>query len=176
MEKGLVNDPGAPGRSFDTLRFDRDSRTASGGGRPVQRSVSMGVRRSIPGAASGPFVQIPFPDADSSGRRTLEGQAPLGSVGTIMKEAHVEKRHGSARLRARTRSRPGRSSKPDEAAREHDGPTPGDTVEVGGARRLRVGIVPNSTALAKIPNVFLTTEAYRNWRTTAAEYHVHRGS
>ncbi|CFR65512.1 glutamine-transport transmembrane protein ABC transporter [Mycobacterium tuberculosis] len=34
----------------------------------------------------------------------------------------------------------------------------GDTVEVG-ARRLRVvGIVPNSTALAKIPNVFLTTE------------------
>ncbi|REO27857.1 ABC transporter permease, partial [Mycobacterium tuberculosis] len=50
-------------------------------------------------------------------------------------------------------------SKPDEvAASSTMGRHLGDTVEVG-ARRLRVvGIVPNSTALAKIPNVFLTTE------------------
>ncbi|OOK75962.1 putative glutamine-transport transmembrane protein ABC transporter [Mycobacterium kansasii] len=34
----------------------------------------------------------------------------------------------------------------------------GDTLQVGAHTLRIVGIVPNSTALAKIPNIFLTTE------------------
>ncbi|KBM19009.1 glutamine-transport ABC transporter transmembrane protein [Mycobacterium tuberculosis UT0115] len=118
--------------------------------------------------AAGPFLgSIPFPDVDLARVAAEPGvmaAAPLGSVGTIMKEGTSTRNvtvfgapeHGPGMPRVSEGRSP---SKPDEvAASSTMGRHLGDTVEVG-ARRLRVvGIVPNSTALAKIPNVFLTTE------------------
>lgn len=155
------------GLIFDDACFDRTRERLPGGG-PAHRRFHgcRCIRRQIRRCWT--FLgSIPFPDVDLARVAAEPGvmaAAPLGSVGTIMKEGTSTRNvtvfgapeHGPGMPRVSEGRSP---SKPDEvAASSTMGRHLGDTVEVG-ARRLRVvGIVPNSTALAKIPNVFLTTE------------------
>ena len=118
--------------------------------------------------AAGPFLgSTPFPDVDLARIAAVPGvtaAAPLGCVGTIMKEggstrnvtAFGAPEHGPGMPRASEGRAP---SKPDEvAASSVLGLHIGDTVQVGAHVLRIVGVVPNSTALAKIPNIFLTTQ------------------
>jgi putative ABC transport system permease protein len=117
--------------------------------------------------AAGPFLgSTPFPDVDLARIAAAPGvvaAAPLGCVGTIMREGkstrNVTAFGAPERGPGMPRVSQGRApSKPDEVAvstalgRKID-----DTIEVGAHVLHIVGIVPNSTALAKIPNIFLTT-------------------
>jgi putative ABC transport system permease protein len=130
---------------------------------------SMGVDTFVvKDGAAGPFLgSTPFPDVDLARIATepgVEAAAPLASMGTIMKEGSSTRNvtafgapeHGPG-MPAVSEGRP--PSTPDEvAASSTIGRHIGDTIELGAHRLRVVGIVPNSTALAKIPNIFLTTQ------------------
>ena len=130
---------------------------------------SMGVDTFVvKDGAAGPFLgSTPFPDVDLARIAAEPGvvaAAPLASMGTIMKEgtstrnvtAFGAPEHGPG-MPAVSEGQP--PSAPDEvAASSTIGRHIGDTVEVGAHTLRIVGIVPNSTALAKIPNIFLTTQ------------------
>ncbi|MCV6983942.1 ABC transporter permease [Mycobacterium shinjukuense] len=130
---------------------------------------SMGVDEFVvKSGAAGPFLgSIPFPDVDLARVASLPGvvaAAPLGCVGTMMKEgtstrnvtAFGAPEHGPGMPQVSEGRAP---STPDEvAASSTVGRHVGDTIEVGTHTLRIVGIVPDSTAMAKIPNVFLTTE------------------
>jgi putative ABC transport system permease protein len=118
--------------------------------------------------AAGPFLgSTPFPDVDLARIATepgVEAAAPLAVMGTIMKEgtstrnvtAFGAPEHGPG-MPAVSEGRP--PSAPDEvAASSVIGRRIGDTIQLGAHTLRIVGIVPNSTALAKIPNIFLTTQ------------------
>ena len=88
---------------------------------------------------------------------------PLGGVGTIMKEGKSTRNitvfgapeHGPGMPQVSEGRVP---SKSDEVAVSSTLDRQiGDTLQVGAHELRIVGIVPNSTALAKIPNIFLTT-------------------
>jgi len=130
---------------------------------------SMGVDTFVvKDGAAGPFLgSTPFPDVDLARIAAEPGvvaAAPLASMGTIMKEgtstrnvtAFGAPEHGPG-MPAVSEGQP--PSAPDEvAASSTIGRHIGDTIEVGAHTLRIVGIVPNSTALAKIPNIFLTTQ------------------
>lgn len=130
---------------------------------------SMGVDEFVvKTGAAGPFLgSIPFPAADLARVSTLPGveaAAPLGCVGTMMKEGSSTRNvtafgapeHGPGMPHV-SEGRP--PSTPDEvAASSTIGRHIGDKIEVGTHTLHIVGIVPNSTAMAKIPNIFLTTQ------------------
>ena len=134
----------------------------------AQRTVdSLGVDTFVvKDGAAGPFLgSTPFPDIDLARIKAepgVEAAAPLGCVGTIMKEGKSSRNitvfGAPERGPGMPRVSEGRvPSKPDEAAVSSTlGRKIGDTLEVGGHVLKIVGIVPNSTALAKISNVFLT--------------------
>jgi putative ABC transport system permease protein len=118
--------------------------------------------------AAGPFMgSTPFPDVDLARVRAVAGvtaAAPLACVGTIMKDgastrnvtAFGAPEHGPGMPQVSEGRAPAR---PDEvAASSVLGRHLGDTLQIGAHILRIVGIVPNSTALAKIPNIFLTTE------------------
>ncbi|MEA2738112.1 MAG: putative transport system permease protein [Acetobacteraceae bacterium] len=118
--------------------------------------------------AAGPFMgSTPFPDVDLARVRAVAGvtaAAPLGCVGTIMKDGSSTRNvtafgapeHGPGMPQVSEGRAPAR---PDEvAASSVLGRHLGDTLQIGTHILRIVGIVPNSTALAKIPNIFLTTE------------------
>ncbi|OBK22829.1 ABC transporter permease [Mycobacterium asiaticum] len=118
--------------------------------------------------AAGPFLgSTPFPDVDLARVRTEAGvssAAPLGCVGTIMKDGastrNVTAFGAPERGPGMPRVSEGRApSRPDEVAASSTlGRHLGDTLQVNAHTLKIVGIVPNSTALAKIPNIFLTTQ------------------
>jgi putative ABC transport system permease protein len=136
----------------------------------AQRTVdSLGVDAFVVKAgAAGPFLgSTPFPDVDLARVAAEPGvvaAAPLGCVGTIMKDGtstrNVTAFGAPERGPGMPRVSEGRPpSRPDEiAASSTIGRHLGDTLKVGEHVLRIVGIVPNSTALAKIPNIFLTTE------------------
>ncbi|CAM4316962.1 FtsX-like permease family protein [Mycobacterium basiliense] len=117
--------------------------------------------------SAGPFLgSTPFPDVDLARVAAEPGvaaAAPLGCVGTIMKEgtstrnvtAFGAPEHGPGMPQISEGRAP---AKPGEVAVSSTlGRHLGDTLEIGAHTLRIVGIVPNSTALAKIPNIFLTT-------------------
>lgn len=118
--------------------------------------------------AAGPFMgSTPFPDVDLARVRAESGvaaAAPLGCVGTIMKDGKTTRNVTAFGAPERGPGMPqvseGRApSRPDEVAASTTlGRHLGDTLQVGSHTLRIVGIVPDSTALAKIPNIFLTTE------------------
>lgn len=118
--------------------------------------------------AAGPLLgSTPFPDVDLARIAALPGvaaAAPLGCVGTIMKDGTSTRNVTAFGAPERGPGMPKVSqgnppSKPDEvAASSALGRHIGDTLQVGAHVLRIVGIVPNSTALAKIPNIFLTTQ------------------
>jgi putative ABC transport system permease protein len=130
---------------------------------------SMGVDAFVVKAgAAGPFLgSTPFPDIDLARVAAEPGvvaAAPLACVGTIMKEgtsgrnvtAFGAPEHGPGMPQVSEGRAP---SRPDEvAASSTIGRHISDTLQIGVHTLRIVGIVPNSTALAKIPNVFLTTQ------------------
>jgi putative ABC transport system permease protein len=130
---------------------------------------SLGVDAFVVKAgAAGPFLgSTPFPDVDLARVAAEPGvvaAAPLACVGTIMKDgtsgrnvtAFGAPEHGPGMPRVSEGRAP---SRPDEVATSSTlGRHLGDTIQVGAHSLRIVGIVPNSTALAKISNIFLTTE------------------
>jgi len=136
----------------------------------AERTVdSIDVDRFVVKAgAAGPFLgATPFAQADMAQVAAATGvaaAAPLACTGSTVKDGTSRRgvtafgapEHGPGMPRFSEGRAP---STPDEVAvssilDRHVG----DEIQVG-ARTLRiVGIVPNSTALAKMPNVFLTTE------------------
>ena len=136
----------------------------------AQQTVdSLGVDAFVvKNGAGGPFLgSTPFPDVDLARIAAEPGvvaAAPLGCVGTIMKEgmstrnitAFGAPERGPGMPRVSEGKAP---STPDEVAVSSAlGRHLGDIVEIGVHVLRIVGIVPNSTALAKIPNIFLTTQ------------------
>jgi len=136
----------------------------------AQRTVdSLGVDTFVvKDGAAGPFLgSTPFPDVDLARIKAEPGvrnAAPMGVVGTIMKEGSTtrnvtawgapEQGPGMPHV---SEGRP--PSKPDEVAVSSTlGRKIDDTLQVGAHVLHIVGIVPNSTALAKIPNIFLTID------------------
>jgi putative ABC transport system permease protein len=118
--------------------------------------------------AAGPFLgSTPFPDSDLARIRAEPGvtaAAKLGCVGTIMKDGPTGRNitafgapeHGPgmpAVSEGRTPSAPDEVAVSSVLKRNIN-----DTIQIGVHPLHIVGIVPNSTALAKIPNVFLTIE------------------
>jgi putative ABC transport system permease protein len=130
---------------------------------------SMGVDAFVVKAgAAGPFLgSTPFPDVDLA-RITAEpgvvGSAPLACVGTIMKDGASTRNVTAFGAPERGPGMPRVSeghapSKRDEVAVSSAlGRHIGETLQIGAHVLRIVGIVPNSTALAKIPNIFLTTQ------------------
>ncbi|OBF19174.1 ABC transporter permease [Mycobacterium kubicae] len=134
---------------------------------------SMGVDAFVvKTGAAGPFLgSTPFADVDFARVAASPGvgaAAPLGCVGTIMKDGTSGRNITAFGAPERGPGMPqvsaGRApSRPDEVAvsstlRRHIG----DTIQIGVHTLRIVGIVPNSTALAKIPNVFLTTQGLQD--------------
>ncbi len=126
----------------------------------------------VKSGSAGPFLgSTPFPDVDLARIAAEPGvvaAAPLGCVGTIMRDGGTTRNvtafgapeHGPGMPRVSQGTVP---SRPGEVAASSTlGRHIGDTFEVGGHTLRIVGIVPDSTALAKIPNIFLTTEGLRN--------------
>lgn len=117
--------------------------------------------------AAGPFLgSTPFPDVDLArirGEAGVTAAAPLACVGTIMKDGSSTRNVTAFGAPERGPGMPQVSegrvpSKPDEvAASSVLGRHLGDTLEINAHILKIVGIVANSTALAKIPNIFLTT-------------------
>jgi putative ABC transport system permease protein len=136
----------------------------------AERTVdSLGVDAFVTKAgAAGPFLgSTPFPDNDLARVAASPGvmaAAPLGCVGTIMRDGTTGRNITAFGAPERGPGMPmvaeGRTpSKPNEIAASSDlGRRIGDTIQVGTHTLTIVGIVRNSTALAKIPNVFLTTQ------------------
>ena len=136
----------------------------------AQRTVdSMGVDAFVVKAgAAGPFLgATPFAPVDLPRVASAPGvvaAAPLATAATTIRDGASRRNatafgapeHGPGMPRASEGRAP---STPGEVAVSSTlGRHIGDDVQVG-ARTLRiVGIVPNSTALAKMPNIFLTTE------------------
>ncbi|MBW0015056.1 ABC transporter permease [Mycobacterium sp.] len=130
---------------------------------------SMGVDAFVvKDGAAGPFLgSTPFPDVDLARIAAEPGvvaAAPLACAGTIMKQGGATRNvtafgapeHGPGMPRVSQGSVP---SAPDEVAASSTlGRHVGDTLQVGAHVLRIVGIVPNSTALAKIPNIFLTIQ------------------
>ena len=136
----------------------------------AQRTVdSIGVDTFVVKAgAAGPFLgATPFARSRlGSGRRFARrrGCGPTGLRGDDVKEgtstrnvtAFGAPEHGPGMPRVSEGRAP---STPDEAAVSSTlGRHVGDDLQVGAHTLRIVGIVPNSTALAKMPNIFLTTE------------------
>jgi putative ABC transport system permease protein len=136
----------------------------------AQRTVdSMGVDTFlVKEGAAGPFLgSTPFAPVDLAQISSAPGvvrAAPLATAATTVKDG-ASRRNATAfgapeRGPGMPRVSEGRApSTPDEVAASSTlGRHVGEDIQVG-ARTLRiVGIVPNSTALAKMPNLFLTTE------------------
>lgn len=130
---------------------------------------SLGVDQFVvKSGAAGPFLgSTPFPDVDLARVATepgVEAAAPLATVGTIMKEgtstrnvtAFGAPEHGPGMPAVSSGRVP---SRPDEVAVSSTlGRNIGETLTIGANTLRIVGIVQNSTALAKIPNIFLTTK------------------
>ncbi|CAM2745403.1 ABC transporter permease [Mycobacterium intermedium] len=118
--------------------------------------------------AAGPFLgSIPFPDTDLARVQADPGvaaAAPLACLGTLMKDGSGTRNVTAFGAPERGPGMPQVSegrvpSAPDEvAASSTVGRKIGDKIEVGTHTLRIVGIVPNSTAMAKIPNIFLTTK------------------
>jgi FAD binding domain len=137
---------------------------------------SMGVDAFVvKTGAAGPFLgSTPFPGVDLARIAAEPGvvaAAPLACVGTIMKEgtstrnvtAFGAPERGPGMPRVSQGQAP---SRPDEvAASSALGRHIGDSLQVGAHVLRIVGIVPNSTALAKIPNIFLPTKGLQYQRT-----------
>ncbi|QUR65830.1 ABC transporter permease [Mycobacterium spongiae] len=130
---------------------------------------SMGVDEFVvKSGAAGPFLgAILFPDVDLARVAAEPGvmaAAPLGCVGTMMKDGGSTRNVTAFGAPENGPGMPDVSegrvpSKPDEVAASSTlGRHIGDTIEVGTHKLRIVGIVPNSTAMAKIPNIFLTTK------------------
>lgn len=136
----------------------------------AQRTVdSMGVDAFVVKAgAAGPFLgATPFAPVDLARIAAEPGvtaAAPLATAAAAIREGSATRNstafgapeHGPGMPRVSEGRAP---STPEEVAVSSTlNRLLGDTVQVG-SRSLRVvGIVPNSTALAKMPNIFLTTE------------------
>ncbi|HUO36501.1 MAG TPA: ABC transporter permease [Mycobacterium sp.] len=136
----------------------------------AERTVdSMGVDAFVVKAgASGPFLgSIPFAEVDFNrvaGAPGVMAAAPLATSATTIREGRSTRNVTAFGAPERGPGMPrvaqGRApSTPDEVAVSSTLDLHlGDNLQVG-ARVLRiVGIVPHSTALAKTPNIFLTTE------------------
>jgi putative ABC transport system permease protein len=136
----------------------------------AQRTVdSMGVDRFVVKAGSaGPFLgATPFGEVDLAGVAAapgVEAAAPLATASATIKEGTTTRdttafgapEHGPGMPRVSQGRAP---STPDEVAVSSAlGWHVGDDVQVDTHTSRIVGIVPNSTALAKRPNIFLTTE------------------
>jgi putative ABC transport system permease protein len=136
----------------------------------AERTVdSMGVDAFvIPAGANGPFLgATPFAPVDLAqvaGTPGVVAAAPLACAASTVREGTSTRNANVFGAPERGPGMPpvaeGRApSKPNEVAASSTlGRHVGDDLQVG-ARTLRiVGIVPDSTALAKMPNIFLTTE------------------
>jgi putative ABC transport system permease protein len=136
----------------------------------AERTVdSMGVDAFVVRAgAPGPFLgSTPFAQVDGNrvaGALGVLAAAPLATAAATIREGTATRNATAFGAPERGPGMPrvaeGRApSTPDEVAVSSTlGRHVGDDLQVG-ARTLRiVGIVPNSTALAKMPNIFLTTD------------------
>lgn len=136
----------------------------------AQRTVdAMGVDAFVvKSGAAGPFLgSTPFAPVDLTRVAAEPGVvavAPLATAAAAIREGTATRNATAFGAPERGPGMPqvsqGRApATPDEVAVSSTlGRKLGDSVQVG-ARTLRVvGIVPNSTALAKMPNIFLTTE------------------
>jgi putative ABC transport system permease protein len=136
----------------------------------AQRTVdSMGLDAFvIKAGAAGPFLgATPFAPADLARVASEPGvvaAAPLATAATTIRDGASRRNATAFGAPEHGPGMPGVSegrapSTPEEIAVSSVlGQHVGEDVQVG-ARTLRiVGIVPNSTALAKMPNIFLTTE------------------
>jgi putative ABC transport system permease protein len=136
----------------------------------AQRTVdSMGVDRFVVKAgAAGPFSgSIPFTQVDLARVAAEPGvaaAAPLATAAATVREGSATRNttafgapeHGPGMPVVSHGEAP---SRPDEVAVSSTlGRHVGDEVDIGAHALRVVGIVPNSTALAKMPNIFLTTE------------------
>lgn len=140
----------------------------------AQRTVdSMGADGFVVKAgAAGPFLgATPFAPVDLPRIASSPGvvaAAPLATAATTIRDGASRRNatafgapeHGPGMPRVSEGRAP---ATPDEVAVSSTlGRHVGDEMQVG-ARTLRiVGIVPNSTALAKMPNIFLTTEGLQD--------------
>jgi putative ABC transport system permease protein len=136
----------------------------------AQRTVdSMGVDAFVvKEGAAGPFLgSTPFPQVDVARVTSAPGvvaAAPMVATATTVRDG-ASRRNATAfgapeRGPGMPRVSEGRApSTPDEAAVSSTvGRHVGEDLQVGTHTLRIVGIVPNSTALAKMPNLFLTTE------------------
>ena len=136
----------------------------------AQRTVdSLGVDGFVVrSGAAGPFLGatpfVPLDLARIAGAPGVKAAAPLGTAASIIKDGASTRNATVFGAPARGPGMPsvaeGRvPSTPDEVATSSTlGRHVGDDLQVG-TRTLRiVGIVPNSTSQAKMPNIFLTTE------------------
>jgi len=136
----------------------------------AQRAVdSLGVDRFVVKAgANGPFLgATPFAEADLARVAAAPGVAaagPLATADLTIKEGTSTRNttafgaleHGPGMPVVSQGQAP---MTPDEVAVSSTlGQHVGDKVQIGAQTLRVVGIVPNSTALAKRPNIFLTTE------------------
>ena len=136
----------------------------------AQRTVdSIGVNTFvIKAGAAGPFLgATPFAQADLARVAASPGIAnavPLACAQSNVKDGTSRRNvtafgapeHGPGMPRVPEGRAP---SMPDEVAVSSTlGRHVGDELQVGAYNLRVVGIVPNSTAMAKIPNIFLTTE------------------
>jgi putative ABC transport system permease protein len=136
----------------------------------AQRTVdSMGVDRFLVKAgAAGPFLgSTPFAQIDLAlvaGEPGVAAAAPLATAAMTIREGSATRNttafgapeHGPGMPVVAQGEAP---TTPDEVAVSSTmGRHLGDVLNVGAHTLKIVGIVPNSTALAKTPNIFLTTE------------------
>ena len=143
---------------------------ANGFGVEAQRTIdSMGVDAFVVKAgATGPFLgATPFAEADLARVADVPGVAAAGPLATAeltIKEGASTRNVTAFGAPERGPGMPGVSqgrapSTPDEvAASSMMGAHVGDKVQIAAEALRVVGIVPNSTSLAKRPNIFLTTE------------------
>jgi putative ABC transport system permease protein len=136
----------------------------------AQRAVdSLGVDRFVVKAgATGPFLgATPFAEADLArvaGEPGVAAAGPLATADLTIKEGASTRNTTAFGAPERGPGMPGVSqgrapSTPDEVAVSSTlGVHVGDKVQIAAQAVRVVGIVPNSTALAKRPNIFLTTE------------------
>jgi putative ABC transport system permease protein len=136
----------------------------------AQRTVdSMGVDAFVVRAgAAGPFLgSTPFAQVDVArvaAAPGIEAAAPLATAASTIREGTATRNTTAFGAPERGPGMPrvseGRApSAPDEVAASSTlGRHVGDELQVGTHTLRIVGIVPNSTALAKMPNIFLTTE------------------
>jgi putative ABC transport system permease protein len=136
----------------------------------AQRTVdSMGVEAFVvKEGGAGPFLgATPFPQVDVARVASSPGivaAAPLACTATTVRDGASRRNatafgapeHGPGMPRVSVGRAP---STPDEVAVSSTlGRHVGEDLQVGTHTLRIVGIVPNSTALAKMPNLFLTTE------------------